>query len=129
MSEAPFVVRIRTKGIPRFTLSRNEPSPEPNDSTELDGRSPSKRSRYGVSNYKELEDTDSDDFLTEAEEKNLQKKRMKKRRKCPVSGTSGETPGSVFGGTTDGIVQDVVEDSIAAVVAARSEERRVGKEC
>ena len=65
VSEVPFVIAIKTKGLNL-------------------GRASSKRQRQTIA-YKELEDTDSDDIMTEAEERQLMEKRAKKRRKKPES--------------------------------------------
>lgn len=124
VSEAPFVVKIKTKGVPLFSPGGQSPlpvpDPDPSSFADLEGRSPSKRSRPSITTYKELEDTDSDDFLTEAEEHNLLKKRLKKRRKNLESDVAaGENP-DASAGATDAVTQnaDVAVDSLVPVTTS-----------
>ena len=90
LSQDPFIVRIRMKGVPlpsgtptavkrsQASSLGNSGSSSPVGGPEL---SASKRQRPPAVSYKELEDTDEDDIMTEMEEKELFLKRAKKRRK------------------------------------------------
>jgi len=85
--EAPFIVRIKTKGIPMLPSVPTQRSLSPRTTSggssraSSVARAPAKRQRPETVSYKELEDTDEDDFMTEAEEQELLRKRVKKRRK------------------------------------------------
>lgn len=87
ISEDPFIVRIRTKDIPQMSTSTAKTSQSSvaasGDSSPVGGAPhfATKRQRPTAVSYKELEDTDEDDLMTEAEEKELLLKRAKKRRK------------------------------------------------
>jgi Chromo (CHRromatin Organisation MOdifier) domain len=97
ISESPFVIRIDIKGmkaLARSTAGTVGSSATP--TLDGDGRSPRKRSKPKVASiYQDLVDTDdSDDYLTEAEEKELLKKRQKRLKKAAVSGDAGTAVGS-----------------------------------
>lgn len=97
VSETPFVVRIKTKDIPFTTgtasVSRSSMGRRTGSSSSTASRSTTnKRQRVSAVSYQELEDTDSDDFMTEEEEQELLRKRAKKKRRKleKVGGSTNE---------------------------------------
>jgi hypothetical protein len=117
LSEDPFLVRISIRGVPLTSgiptnLLQQLQQPQYTRDAQRNGdattaakrttssslistmglRSPAKRQRSEKSvSYQELEDTDSDDFLTEAEEQQLLEKRLKKKRKKRATTTTMNT--------------------------------------
>lgn len=111
VSETPFVVKIKTRGVPGFSTARAmHPRSDASSLADHESRSLSKRSRQNVSTYKELEDTDSDDFLTEAEEQNLLKKRRRKHRNPPDAGAAEDVADPAATRPFDAVVPGSIED-------------------
>lgn len=113
ISETPFLVKIKTKGVPQCSAGEWPSILDRSSVEDLESRSPNKRPRPSVTTYKELEDTDSDDFLTEAEEQSLFQKRMKKRRKkLEIVGSNADNKDATAG-VADSVVLGLPVDSLA----------------